>query len=345
MARTFHDDATKFMADLIKLLERESQSRKVGESLTSNETAASTLLRIIGILQDPKLDNSETTETTVQQALPNLVDDLFKIQNTRTDQQLQQINNLLNAFRKRLTRYSKARNQIKLKRTQKLIEIPENPINPADLVKNSPEETSEAVAKKQQQIREEGDLKGVIDQDISLQRALELSINQTVDLPAEAGAFSSQLRRFMTAMGKEAGDKIENLQLRKQEIQNEVNRLENSDNLLFQGAPVFGNTEKTLSLLKVIDVLIFLTDRKRVKFNCSECKNFRQGRTNACIFAGTGAISPAPLVTLTDEQGNPIIGRLTRPTNSCKQTWDLESNEYWQASEDLTNALNDLLED
>jgi hypothetical protein len=148
----------------------------------------------------------------------------------------------------------------------------------------------------------------------------------------------------MTATAKESLDKIEQLDLLKQELQNEVYKLENADNLLFNGVSTFNKDSKKLSLLQVIDVLIFLTDRKKMKFDCSQCKYYRKGKSEACTFAGSGSVSPAPLVTLTDAQGNPIIGRLTRSTNSCKEVWGLETNEYFTASDDIVIALKKLLE-
>lgn len=342
---TFHDDSIKFMTDLLKLLEKESQTAPSGEYLIGIETAQSVLLRLIGITKLPVLSKVTQTEAKVTSSdAPNLVDDFFKIKTTRTDHQLAEINSLLRAYRGRLSRYSKARTEIKLKRTKKLIETPSKPLKANDLVKDNPTQTRRFLAEKQRELRKTADLKGILDQDIQLQKALEVSVNRASELPDNLGPFSTQLQRFMSATAKEALDKIEQLDTLKQEIRNEVYKLENADNLLFKGVPTFNRDSKKLSLLQVIDVLIFLTDRKKMKFDCSQCKYYLKGKSEACTFAGSGSVSPTPLVTLTDAQGTPIIGRLTRSTNSCKEVWGLETNEYFTASDDIIVALKKLLE-
>jgi len=92
--------------------------------------------------------------------------------------------------------------------------------------------------------------------------------------------------------------------------------------------------------------LIFLTDRKKMKYDCSQCKFFREGKSNVCIFAGAGAVSLTPLVTITDQStNNSVIGRLTKPINSCKQVWGLESNEYLSSSDSIIEFLQGQLKD
>lgn len=345
MTDSFNDDSTKFMTNLLKLLEKEAQNISAGESLRGQETASSVLLRLVGVTKTPSLDKTTAGEANAPAIqVANLVDSYFKIQTNRTNQQLSLLNTLLKTYRSRLTRYSRARSEIKLKRTKKLIEEPSKPLKANELVKDDPTQTRKNITEKQKELRKAGDLKGILDQDIQLHKALETSVNRTVSIPTEAGTFASQLNGFVTATAKEANDQIEQLELYKQEVQNEVNRLENTDKLLFEGSKTFDNTDKTLSLLQILDLLIFLTDRKKAKYDCSQCKHFRKAKTDACVFVGSGSTSPSPIVNLTDEQGNPVTGRLTKPTNSCKNVWNLESNEYFTMSDNLVETLKKLLE-
>lgn len=346
MARNFHDDATQFMTDLLKLLRSESNSANLGESLQGEESAFSVLLRLVGVENNVVLDieGAENKEVSADNA-PNLVDNFFKIQNGATADQLTKLNRLLKAYKKRLTRYSKSRVLIKLNRVKKLVEPPEELIDSRQLVKSTPEQTRKEVALRQKELQESGEVTGIVDQTIALHQALDLSVNATVNLPTDSGAFASQLRKLTTAISKDSTDTIDRLTRFKDDIQNEVTRLENTDKLLFEGAETFSTANQLLSLLNVLDVLIFLTDRQQIKYNCSECKFFRTGQTDVCIFAGKGAISNTPLVEIIDENSNKIVGRQTSPTNSCKQVWGLDSNEYHTPSDSVKDAIRKILKE
>jgi hypothetical protein len=340
------DEASKFMEDLIKLLAKEASNVQTGESVSGTEEASSILLRILGLTKVPvygEVDRSEIPPGTLAQTSDTLVDTLFKVKNKSAELQLKQISTLLKTYKSKVARQSKARTNIKLKRTQKLAEEADNPIVAEDLVKDTPEQTQKAIAEKQKELREKGDLKGIINQDIQLQKALELSVSRSVDIPENSGPFAGQLTSLVNATGKQATDRIEKLNSLKKELQGEVNKLQNTEKLLFEGMPVLGQEDQKISLLSVIDLLIFLTDRKQMKYDCSQCIFYREGRSNACTFIGAG-ISSAPLVNLTDEEGNPIIGRLTKPNNSCKEVWNLETNQYFTAADKIVAAAKKMLE-
>ncbi len=344
----FHNDARQFMTDLLKLLERESQSQTLGESTSGNESVYSVLLRLIGAQSQVILNADQDPENKVvvdpeEADSQDLFNNFFKVQVRSVELELEQINTLLQAYRRRLTRYSKARTKIKLNRTKKLIEVPTTPLDAQELVKDTPELTRKALSEEQEKLQKAGDITGIIDQDIQLQRALELSVRSAINVPENTGIFRNQLVSFMTSTAKEASDNIERLTLFKKEVTSEVNRLENSDQLLFDGVETFSGEDQKLSVLQVIDVLIFLTDRKRMKYDCSQCKFFRTGKSDICTFAGEGVTGLTPLVNITDEEGNTIVGRLTQTTNSCKQVWGLDSNEYYAASDDLIKALENIL--
>lgn len=351
MANKFQKDAVRFMTDLLKLLDQEAKQGSIGDSTTATEDIVSVLLRLIGATNDITLNVENNSDNKVQgenETESNLLDDFFKIQTEDNRLNVAQINSLLKTFRRRLKRYSQARQNIKLNRTKLLIDSPDNPINSEDLVKDTPEATRREVAKKQREIRKSGDLKGIIEQDISLQKAMELSVNRTVQIPENIGEFRSQLVRFLTSTAKEADDKIEKLTTFGQETLSEVNRLEEEENLLFNGVGTFSGTDRKLSLMKVLDVLIFLTDRQKVQYNCRQCKFFRQGnKGGVCVFAGKGSDSlPTRQVTITDQvTGATVVGReVPSPTeNSCKNVWGLDSNQYYALAEDLIEALEELL--
>lgn len=339
-------EASKFMEDLIKLLAKESANVQVGDSTFGEEKASSILLRVLGLTKVPvydKVDRSEVPPDTLAQTSDSLVDTLFKVKNNSAELQVKQINTLLKTYKSNVSRQSKARTNIKLKRTQRLVEAADKPIVAEDLVKDTPEQTQKAIAEKQRELRKEGNLKGIVDQDIELQKAMELSVSRSVEIPEGSGSFAGQLTSLVNATGKQASDRIERLTSLKKELQGEVDKLENTEKLLFTGMPVLGKEDQKISLLSVIDLLIFLTDRKQMKYNCSQCIFYREGRSNACIFVGAG-ISSAPLVNLTDEEGNPIVGRLTKPSNSCKEVWNLETNQYFTAADKIVATVKEMLE-
>lgn len=346
---TFHDNSLEFMTDLLRLLDKQAQTSNLGESASGKESVYSVLLRLTGVTKNISFDIDKDPNSTSElkaDKQTNLVDSFFKIHTKSTDLQLAEINMLLRAFKKRVTRYSLARQQIKLNRTRRLVAVPTNPLIAENLVKTNLDQTRRSLAKEQKKLKDAADLTGIVDQDISIQKALELSINNAVNVPEDTGELRNQLVSFLKSTGKEAADNIERLTLFKQEIQAEVGRLENAEKLLFDGIGTFSGADQKLSLLRVLDLLIFLTDRKKMKYDCSQCKFFREGKSNVCIFAGAGAFSLTPLVTITDQfTGDSVIGRLTKPINSCKQVWGLESNEYFSPSDSIVELLQGLLKD
>ena len=236
------------------------------------------------------------------------------------------------------------------------MESPSNPLNPDELVLYTPEQTREELASTQKEIRETGDLTGVLQNDLALQEALKRSVRSATSIPENTGPIRSQLSRFINSTAKEAEDKIQRLNTRRTETQNEVNRLEQAEKLLFSGIETFSGPDKTLSLTRVLDVLIFLTDRERSKYNCQKCQFFREGvpgdnaqgqPPQACIFAGEGANAPAPVVRITvqDNNGDPqvLVGRQTEKRNSCKETWGLSSNQYHQPADSVIEQVKIIL--
>lgn len=345
----FHNDAVKFMVDLLKLLDQQATTSQLGSSSSGKESIFSVILRLIGVTETPNLqvnNDSKNTSTIPAPATPNLVDSFFKIQTRSNELQLAQINSLLKTFRKRLTRYSHARQQIKLNRTKRLIDAPTKPLVSTDLIKDDPTQTRKALGAEQAKLQQSGDLTGIVDQDLNIQEALELSINDVVNIPDNTGEFRNQLVGFLRATAKEASDNVDKLILYKTELQSEVNRLQNAEKLLFDGVETFSGSDQKLSLMKVLDVLIFLTDRKQMKYNCAQCKFFREGKSNVCTFAGQGVTALTSLVTIVDQAtGEAVVGRLAQPTNSCKEIWGLDSNDYYTPSDSVTEFLTNLLKE
>jgi len=343
----FHDDSIKFMTDIIQVLTESSESGRLGTDTTGEETLISSLLRLIGVTSNVTLQINDNSSSQVQaqstETIQDLFNNYFKTQTGLRSNELSELNVLLKGFRKRLTRYSKIRQKIKLNRTKTLIDLPTNPVDSDKIVKNTIDQTLKEIVKVQQKIRKEGDLKGIIDQDIELQTTMEKTINSSIKIPPEIGGFRNQLVRFLSANAKAASDNVEMLYRKKTEVQNEVNRLENAEKLLFSGVEISG---QKLSLLKILDLLIFLTDKKKFHYNCSECKYFRSGKTNVCIFAGKGSVSLTQIVNFKDSKtGETVVGRLTEQKNSCKQIWGLDSNEYFTPSESVIQSIEKILED
>jgi len=337
---SFHNDAVKFMQDLLILLREEAKSTKSGTQV-GQESPEKVLLRLLGVIPEANLFGSNQIFTQSQNTLPaeSLLRNFFKIQTNATFQDLKTINSMLKSFRSRLNRYSRARTKIKLNRINKLITIPDNPINPDQLIQSTPEETKREVSRRLQKLEKDRDLKGIFDQEIAANSALATSVDRLViDIPENVGEFKDQLVSLLRATGKESNEIIETLSIQKSEFVKEASKLANIDNLLFNGEQTY-NPNVRLSLLKVLDVLIFLTDRQQMKYNCSQCKNFLQGTTNACIFAGGGGVPRTPAVTVPNEQGNSVAGRLTQSTNSCKEVWGLESNQFYTPSDTIIQTL------
>ena len=98
MADNFHEDAIKFMNDLLKLLNKESQSGQFGESVKGLESVYSTLLRSIGVTDSITLDADNNPENQIEVATdpsPDLINSFFKKQTGETARQLEEINRLL----------------------------------------------------------------------------------------------------------------------------------------------------------------------------------------------------------------------------------------------------------
>lgn len=344
MSNYFHDDAIKFIVDIISSLQNQSVQSRTGEDAVGKETIISSLLREIGVTQSAGLqvnDDVNHKESVATPKINDLFNNYFKVMTGTREAELIELNRLLKAFRTRLLRYGKTKQQIKLNRTSLLIDSPNNPIDTSKLIKDSVFQTRIEIAKKQKELKVAGDLKGILNQDIALQTALKMAVNNSIKIPEDIEGFRNQLVRFLSADGKDAADRVEKLNQRKQEIQNEVNRLQNAEDLLFNGVEISG---QKISLINIIDLLIFLTDRKRLHYNCSECKNFRTGKVKACIFAGKGSTSLTQLITIKDPiTGEQMVGRLTEPTNSCKQVWDLEGNDFYVPSDSVNKTIDDII--
>lgn len=348
---SFQDNASQAMTDLLKVLLEEAKTASTADDAQATESVYSVLLRLIGISRRATLNiqkdanNKINTESSTEF---NLIDNLFKIQNKATEQQLINLNALLKTYKQRLLRYSKNRQTIKLNRTQKLVQKPQKPLNVEELVKQTPDQTKKAIAEAQKKLIQEGDIAGIIQQDLILFKALEQSIAKATPDVAENSAdrMQAQLNNIVQSAGKEANNYIEKLSNYNLEIQSEIKRLQNEQNLLFQGSSTFSGDNQKLSLLNVIDLLIFLTDRKNMRYECSQCKFFIQGRNNSiCSYAGTDSATSANITTILDPTtGNNVTGKQTRSTNSCKQTWGLETNNYHQLSDKIVDQILKQLE-
>lgn len=343
----FQDNAIQTIVDLLKLLDEKSSAGSLGESSTGKETFFSTLLRIIGVTHNVNLninreEGNSTEEPTPTE--PNLVDNFFKVKTRTSEIELQEVNKLLIVYKKRLLRYSKARQAIKLSRISKLVEKPTTPLDPTKLVKDTPESTRKNISSEQKKLIDKRDFKGIIDQEISLNRALELSVSTASQIPENTGDFRNQLVQLLRATASEAENSIEILDLYKQEVQIEVNKLSKEEKLLFSGIDDPSGSQQKLSLMKVLDLLIFLTDTKKMKYDCSQCKFFREGKTSACTYAGGDAVSLTRSVTIIDKQtGQTVNGQLSRPTDSCKQIWNLEKNDYFEPADSVVKFIEGLL--
>jgi len=345
----FHRIMIQFMDDLLLKLEQENKSIQSGEVVAA-ETIYKTLLRLIGVLKATQTEvNGETVTITPNDTQePNLFDAIIKPQTKLAENQIKQIHDLLTAVRDRLNRYSATRYQIKLNRTKKLLEKPKNPIDSTKLIKNSPVETRKEISKQLKKIQESSDLTGILQQEIDLNKTLIQSIERVANLPKqtdEAGeqtidyTFRSDMMSLMRAVGKESYSNIEKLQSYQQSLQEEATHLEDAENLLLKGQPTLGNQNQKLALQDVLEVLIILTDRQALKYNCSQCKHYAPSAQNSkngfCEFSG-GAISDQKLEVFPE-------GRPTTKDKSCKDTWNLENNDYYNASDDLIQQLEKLL--
>lgn len=343
----FETNALNIITDLLRLLQEKSSEQNFGDASSGKETAQSTLLRLLGVKneKDFQIQGDKNNKESVSSApLESLLANFFKVQNQPTRLQLVEINKLLKSFKKRLLRYSKTRQQIKLNRIKNLVNQPQKPINSESLVKDTPEQTKKAIDQESKKLINSRDFTGVLEQEIALQRAIELSQREITNIPEATGEMRSQLQRILRGASNEADDRIEELQNYKKELESEVYKLENIEKLLFSGVDTFAGGEDSLALINVVDLLIFLTDRSKMRYDCSQCKFYREGKTNACTFAGEGTQANTPLVNFTDATtGSQVVGRQTLPTNSCKQVWGLDQNTYYQPSDSLVDSLEEIL--
>lgn len=284
----FETNAIDTITDLLKFLQEQSSIENFGEGVVGQETAQSTLLRLLGVkkqkdfqIQGDKNNKQETSTSEVE----SLLDSFFKVQNQATRLQLSEINKLLKFYKKRLLRYSKTRQQIKLNRIKNLTNQPTKPISSENLIKDTPEQTKKAIDQESKKLINSRDFTGILQQEIALQRAIELSQRTITEIPEETGEMRSQLQRLLRGASNEADDRIESLQNYKKELESEVYKLENLEKLLFSGVDTFAGGDDRLALVNVLDLLIFLTDRNKMRYDCSQCKFYREGKTNACTFA------------------------------------------------------------
>jgi hypothetical protein len=360
--KSFHDDAVKFMADLLKLLQEQAKSNIVGDNSIGVESVYSVLTRLIGITADPRLQvdqninynvsgNSFSTPEDIQQeaSTKDLLNNFLKSQQTLVKIQIEQLNNLLKVYRKRLFKYSKARQLIKLNRTKRLIDPPKNPLNAQSLVKDTLEQTSKNLIEHQQKLKKQGDLTGIILQDQQLQKALSISVDKSSAIPEDLGEFRNQLVDLLRSTAREADNKSEQIDIQINETEAEVARLQNENKLLFDGIETFSGDTQKLSLIKILDVLIFLTDKQKVNYKCVQCKYYKQGETKTgeklqvCSFGGTSAASEKKAVNFKDQNGNIIVGQQTTSNGSCDTVWKLEHNNYYSPSESIITEINKIL--
>lgn len=337
MSVNFQSYLIRFMTDLINVLANQRIENQVGESTISKETSSQVFLRLLGL-----------TATASQQEDPeSLINNFFKNQTAATENQLLEINRLLKAVKKRMDRYSKVRTSIKLNRIKRIAQTPTKPLEAGDLVKNTPEETRIEVASQLNKLQQANDIQGLVDQEINLNEAMITSINTAAQLPENVGALQSSLLDLLRMNSKDSSDNNEKLQRYKKEITSEIYRLENEENLLFKGQILFSDPNSTLSVSKVLDVLIFLTDRKQVTYKCTQCKYYQKGesgRQDACIFVGEGQSANTDPITTLNSQKQSVKGVVTQGSYSCKDVWSLETNENYRPSDKLIEDVETILE-
>ncbi len=326
---SFYDEAENIFLDLLTKLEEERKSSRSGDQIQT-ETIHETFLRLIGFA-DNTSDN-------------NLLSSLLRVQTQAVSTQLNNLNSTLSSFRNRLDKYNKTQTKIKLNRIKKLIDKPNNPINSKDLIKDTPQQTKQEIIKKFKELKDKGDLKGIIQQEISANNALTSSIDAiAIAIPEEIEGLRSHLISLIRAMNKEAYQNIYKLTTMQDELTKEVEKLENIDKILFEGYNAFGNSNSVLSLLNILNVLIFITDRKQIAYHCAQCKYYSQGKNLACIYAGQGKASLTKLITAITKDKKEIPGQLTKADYSCKEVWGLSTNDHYTPSKELIDSILKLL--
>lgn len=337
----FFDQALQLMEQILVDLEREAKQIQIG-SKEGIESADNTLLRIIGLINSgPQIDNQQLKIDAAEQ-LESFVQNYFKIQRNGVAQDLKEINQILKIYRKRLGNYNKAKISIKLNRLRKLLEEPT--LDRDKLIRQTTEDTRYEVGRQFKKIKETGKIQGLVNNEIEGHEAIVESADKiTGKLPNEIIQGRNILVQLLRSQSVDSLKISLNLEDYKAALQKEVYNLENFENLLFKGQLTYdGNTK--LSLSRILDLLIFLTNRQRVHYNCSQCKFYLQSKNSVCIYAGDGKHSLTSTVTVTNSNGKEVTGKLTKTNNSCKEVWGIDTNDYFQPSESLTSFAKKILQ-
>jgi hypothetical protein len=327
----------QFMDDLLKYLQQENQTTKIGE-IVAKEPISKTLLRVIGILKTIDVEVAkQTVEINKSEPSPTLFDIIIKPKTTVSENQLKNINNLLKGLRSRLNRYSSTRLQIKLNRTKHLLDNPEKTVDYDKLIKNTPSETRKEVSKEIKVLQESGNITGLLQQEIDLNKTIIKSVERVADLPKgvdDSGnrtidyQFRTNLMTLLRLVGRESYENVEKLQNYQNALSDQSSKLKDAEKLLLTGQTTLGDSSQTLSLQQVLEVLIILTDRKELKYNCSECKNYAPSAKN-------------------NKNGfcNYSEARPTNSDKSCKDVWNLDNNDYYDASDQVIKNLENILKE
>jgi len=218
----------------------------------------------------------------------------------------------LQGTKSRIEKWKKDTNILQINRIVRLLGegAPEVPIEPDDTL----ETALQKIKKYKKEVSNNKDEIGALSTEEAMVTAATEAIDAVVSsLPTESlGDFGPEIISIIKADSNFLSRNGQRLRSRIRTLQVELATLQSQDGLIDTGVDYSGGLGK-MSLLKVIEVLIYLLEQ--VKYECSECFYFVEGKCERSGFLNQGA-------------------KETVAGNSCLVIFNEVDNIYWRASED-----------
>lgn len=219
----------------------------------------------------------------------------------------------LQGTKSRIEKWKKDTNVLQINKILRLLGegAPELTIEPEDTL----DVALQKIKKYKKQISNNKDEVGIL----STQEAMVTAATEKIDavvgsLPTEGlGDFGPEIISIIKADSNFLSRNGQQLRSRIRTLEIELSKLQNQGQLINAGVDLSNTNLGKMSLLKVLEVLIYLIEQ--IKYECGECFYFIEGKCERSGFLNQG----------TQE---------TVATNSCLEIFNEVDNIYWRLSED-----------
>lgn len=237
--------------------------------------------------------------------------------------------NLLLYLKNKILKYDKTILKIKLKRANRL--TTGKLINYTNLIGKDYDETKKNINQVIYNLKNDSNIDNIINNEIAANNALLTSLS-LVDIPNFK--FSDYITSLIMIIGNESKYNISRLNVYRDSLLKERNRLSKLDNIINNGYYINGIE---ISLIKIIDLLLNLLEKK---YTCSECRYYVKGNNfSICKYQNTDLTPKTKQAIVVDLDRNNISGYITNDDMSCKDVWDLIDNNYFSPNDNLINDI------